>query len=213
MSEKTKEVKAKAGTPSGKTEVTIGAAAKSVGKAVTELDKAVKAIATAASQAETITDEIATKQAELSALDAQLEEKKRKSEAELEIELLENKSKVVDGVLAQTGKVAVDKVEYEETIAACAKLKTDFNSEVSKEVAKANAIAKAGYEKDKQLDIANAAAANAQTVADLASTKAQVDIYKTQVAELIAQLSSERDARVKEAQARGNASVNITNTK
>ncbi len=208
-----KDVKAKAGSTSAKNEAVIGASARALSKAVSEIKKVGEGIEEAAKLAESITEEISVKNAELANLTTQFEESKRKGEADLAVSLLENKKGVVSNILAETGQIAVDEAEYNSTKADIAKLKTDFAAEVAKETAIIRNQEISKYNNQIALNTAQASATNAEQAANLKAANAQVEFFKSQNAELIKQLDAERAARVSEAQARGNAVVNVTNTK
>lgn len=208
-----KVVKAKTGTTSARVEVVIGSGAKALVKAIAETKKVLQAAEEAGKIAESITEEISVKSTELANLETQYEEAKRKADADLKLIILENKKAAVTEILAETGQVAVDKATYDATIAESKKLSTDFTAEVAKETAKAKAIAEAAAKQDAKVAEANANATNAQQAANLNAAQSQVEFYKSQVTSLLKQLDDERNARVAEAQARGNAVVNVTNGK
>lgn len=214
MAEATKkDVKAKATSPAGKAELVIGAGAKALSKAVNEAKKVLLSIESATQISEALTDEIATKQSELEILDVQYTEKERQLKVNLDLAIQEQKGDAIFKYLGEAGQEPVNSAEYAKLKGDLNSLKTDFDTAVGKETAVIRNQEASKYNSQKALDAAEAKATNAGLTARLDAATEKITFYEDEVQNLRDQLSSERDARVKEAQARGNSQVTVNNGK
>lgn len=217
MSDDNKEVKksvmAKPGTPAAKTEATIGAAAKALAKAAKDAEKVIAQVNETAALAEQLTEDIATKQAQLEVLTDQYVEKERQAKIDLGLVIQEKKGEAVDTFLKAIGREAVDTAEYAKLKADKTKLETEFNKAVEEETKGIRASESAKYTSQLSLNTAETKATNAVMAAELNAAKDKITFYAGEVEALRKQLNDEREARVKEAQARGNAQVTVNNGK
>ncbi len=162
---------------------------------------------------EGILEQIAQSEARLAELDVQFTEVKRAKEVELTLALQENAALKVSAVLSSQGKVAIPQAELSDLKSQLAKLQTDFAKEVATEVGKAKGIAETAATNAIKIAKLEQDAVAAKQVAEIESLKAQLAAAQTTIQNYIGQINSERQARVDEAKARGNAVVNVSNTK
>lgn len=207
---KTKTTK---GTPTGNVEVIIGNAATNLKTATLAAAKVFEQLEKAGEQAAKVTEDVELKTAELNRLTTEYEEKERQALLDLDMSVKENKKQVVDTVLAEFGQVAVDSSDYHALQAANQAYKLDFDKQVKAEMAKLTAVLTSDFKGKEDLALAKFEATTAGLKADLNSAVQQADFYKNQITFLEAQLTADRNARVEEARARGNAVVNVTTAK
>ena len=207
---KTKTTK---GTPTGNVEVIIGNAANNLKNAATAAQKVFEQLDKAAEQAAKVTEDVELKTAELDKLTVEYAEKERQALLDLDMKVKENKKEIVDTILAESNQQAVDKDEYHALFSSNQAYKLDFDKQVKAEMTKLTSILTSEFKGKEDLAKAKFDAETAGLKADLNSAKQQADFYKSQITFLETQLTADRNARVEEAKARGNAVVNVTTAK
>jgi len=207
---KTKTTK---GTPTGNVEMIIGNAANNLKAATLAASKVFEQLDKAAEQAAKVTEDVELKTAELDKLTVEYAEKERQALLDLDMSVKENKKQVVDTVLGESGQVAVDSSDYHALQAANQAYKLDFDKQVKAEMTKLTSVLTSEFKGKEDLAQAKFDAITAGLKADLSSAIQQADFYKGQITFLETQLTADRNARVEEAKARGNAVVNVTTAK
>lgn len=207
---KTKTTK---GTPTGNVEVIIGNAANNLKNAATAAQKVFEQLDKAVEQAGKVTEDVELKTAELDKLTVEYAEKERQALLDLDMKVKENKKELVTTVLAETNQIAVDSDEYHALQNSNQAYKLDFDKQVKAEMAKLTSVLTSEFKGKEDLATAKFEATTAWLKADLESAVKQADFYKGQITFLETQLTADRNARVEEAKARGNAVVNVTTAK
>lgn len=182
-------------------------------KTVSDINAILNSLATAANDHTQILSTIAAKEAELSELDIKLNETKRQKEVELEIDLKQNALAKINEVLQSQGQTSIPIEELSKLKNDYAALVKDFDTRLNAEIGKANAIANsktAAALREKDLE---QAAKAAQTEARLSSLQEQLAAATRQIEDYKQQIVADRDARIKEAQARGNPVVTVASSK
>jgi len=207
---KTKTTK---GTPTGNVEVIIGNAANNLKNAATAAQKVFEQLDKAVEQASKVTEDVELKTAELDKLTVEYAEKERQALLDLDMKVKENKKELVTTVLAETNQIAVDSDDYHALQSSNQAYKLDFDKQVKAEMAKLTSVLTSDFKGKEDLAKAKFDTDTAVLKADLNSAKQQADFYKSQITFLETQLTADRNARVEEAKARGNAVVNVTTAK
>ena len=139
-------------------------------------------------------------------------QKQRQAIVDVELKVQEKKGEAIVVFLKELGQEPIDSTKLAELRQTNTTLETNFKAEIEKATAQIRASEASSYNAQKNIDAANAKAAAATQAAELTSAKTQVIFYENEVKELRKQLSEEREARVKEAQARGNSQVTVNTT-
>lgn len=182
-------------------------------KTVSDLTTVVANLTSLASNQEAVLSAIAEKEAELTELDVKLNETKRQKEVALEIALRENALAKVNEVLQAQGRTSIPLEELTKLKTDYTTLSKDFETKLNAEVGKVNGMATAKIAtalKEKDLE---QAAKSAQTEAKLTSLQDQLAAATNQINDYKAQIAADREARIKEAQARGNPVVTVASGK
>lgn len=190
---------------------------KTVTGTVTSLQKAVdevtKAVATQSEALASVTYEVEVKSAELSALEEQYVTRRREAEADLALELKEARDQTITKVLNDLGKVSVSNDDLQRLRSAADNNEQELQQAVSKAAAAAGEKGKAEGERLAMQAKSDAALASASLQAEITSLKAQLDYSNSTVKDLREQITAEREARIKEAQARGQSQVTVNSSK
>lgn len=182
-------------------------------KTVSDLSKIMEGLAELSKGQDKVLSAIAEKEAKLTELEVKLRETRRQKEVELEIALRENALAKVDEVLLVQGRVSIPAEELSKLRTDYSNLAKDFDTKMNAEVGKANAIASSKTVTAlKEKDLEQAAKA-AQTEARLTSLQDQLSASTRQIEDYKAQIAADREARIKEAQARGNPVVTVASSK
>jgi hypothetical protein len=206
--------KKETGTDAVKTVTTVAQASTvALGKATSALKAIVDNLTDANDTYETLVQNIELKQADLEKLDVTFTEKEREMKANLALKAKESEAVLVNDILNAQGKMSVTKEEYKNLTTELATVKADYDKNVKSEVAKAVEMVASRHQSElKQLSLQNAAdVASMKAAIENAQDKvqtlqAQVEDYKSQIAE-------ERKARIQEAQARGGERVTVNTSK
>lgn len=155
--------------------------------------------------------DIENKQSDLNAIESETKEKVRKAKVELSLQVEENERKVLDNLMKKFGLAEV-------TVEALKQLRTDLEAAVASneaEVKKAVAIAVAQAESNHKAEVARLESEHAVAVANknaaIEAKDMQLEFQARTIASLEATITAEREARVKEAEARSNSQV-VVNT-
>lgn len=182
-------------------------------KTVSDLNNVVASLAALAANQDKVLSAIAEKEAELTELDVKLNETKRQKEVELNLALKENALNKVNEVLQAQGRTSIPLEELTRLKADYAALSKEFDTKLNAEMGKVNGMATAKIAtalKEKDLE---QAAKSAQTEAKLTSLQDQLAAATNQINDYKAQIAADREARIKEAQARGNPVVTVASGK
>ena len=182
-------------------------------KTIEELNKTVSTLTAGAVAQSELIEAIATKEAELSALEVQFAEAKRQRQVDFELDLRADQLSKVAEVLTQQGKVAIGSTELTELRSQLATLSGNFNDKLATEVAAVKQAAQAGQAaaiRQKELELA---ATNAEIKAQVGSLTEKNVLLSKQIEDYKLQIAQDRDARIKEAQARGNPVVTVASGK
>lgn len=199
----------------------LSAAAASVEKTVTgtvsSLQKAVeevtKAVQTQSQALASVTYDVEVKTAELETLETQYESRRRESEADLAIELKESRDNTISQVLSSLGKVSVTTDELTRLRTAAAVNEQELQQAVSKAAAAAGEKGKAEGERLALQAKSDTALIQARLESQIAALESRLEFSNSTVTDLRSQISAERDARIKEAEARGQSQITVNSGK
>lgn len=190
---------------------------KTVGTSVTSLQKAVdeitKAISTQSETLAEVTYDVEVKSAELDSLSDKLQQRRREAEADLAIALKESKETTISKALGELNKVAVSTEDLSRLRIAASANEEELQKAVSKAAA---AASEKGKEEGTRLaeQAQNEAALNAATLkAEKQSLQDRLTAAQDTITDLRTQITAEREARVKEAEARGKSMVTVNSSK
>ncbi|WP_395000476.1 hypothetical protein [Acinetobacter sp.] len=182
-------------------------------KANEDLNKTLSALGAGATAQQDLINQIAQKEADLGQLEVQFNEKQRAAEVKFDLDLKARQAQIVTEVLASQGKTVIDTEVLNKLRTDYQTLTTNYRVELEKEVNEVKRSAEAGKAaaiRTKELELQVASAEQKAQITSLNEKNTllaqQVDDYKVQIAE-------DREARVQEAQARGNAVVNVSSGK
>ena len=182
-------------------------------KANEDLNKTLAALGAGASAQQELINQIAQREADLNQLNVQFNEKQRAAEVKFDLDLKARQAQIVTEVLASQGKTVIDtealnklRTDYQ---ALTANYRTELDKEVT-EVKRAAAASTAAQIRTKELELQASSAAQAAQITSLTEKNT---LLQQQVADYKAQIAEDREARVQEAQARGNAVVNVQSGK
>lgn len=182
-------------------------------KTIEDLRKVIDGLAGGATAQNELIEQIAQKETELNSLENQYKEESRRRQVEFDLDLKANELAKVTEVLAKQGRVSIPVAELQKLQDDYTKLSNNFKSELEAQVATVKQqveASKAAALKQKDLELA---AASAAEKAQISSLNDKVALLAKQVEDYKAQITSDREARVQEAQARGVAMVNVTSGK
>lgn len=178
-------------------------------KATDALQKIVSELQATNDSYENLVTNIELKQAELERLETDFTEKEREMQADLKLKAKESASALVNEILKSENKVAIDYSELSALRNELETMKSNFDKNVRSETEKAVAVITArhaGEIKAKDLEFA---AQSAEMKAQLSTASQAVEGYKAQIEDYKSQITADREARVKEAQARGGQSITL----
>lgn len=182
-------------------------------KTIEELSKTVATLTSGATAQAELIEAIATKEAELSALEQTFAEAKRQRQVDFELDLRADQLSKIAEVLSNQGRVAISTTELNELRTQLNTLTGNFNDKLASEVAavkQAAEASKAAAIRQKELELA---ATNAEIKAQVTSLNERNALLQKQIDDYKVQIQQDREARVKEAQARGNPVVTVAGGK
>lgn len=179
-------------------------------KATDGLAKIVAELQSTNSEYEDLVTNIQLKTAEMEALETEYSEKEREMAADLKLRAKENAASLVNEVLSSNGQVAIDSSELSSLRSELETLKSNFASDVKSETSKAVAIISSRHESEIRQKELEFEAASATIKAELSTAKDKLAAFETQIADYKAQITADREARVKEAQARGGQAIHLS---
>jgi len=200
-------------TASETSTVLINQTALKLTKAAQDLAKVVESIGTLSSTQEEVMNQIAVRETELKSLEQKFAEENRRRQVEFTISLKDNQLATVTQVLKDQNKIPVDQAVFTKLQTDFTKLQTEFENAVKAEVAKATAIVASKYENASNQKDLELKAKEAETRAQITSMTDKCNLLLTQVNDYKTQIMEEREARIKEAQARGNPVVTVQSGK
>ncbi|HXB11838.1 MAG TPA: hypothetical protein VNZ45_07625 [Bacteroidia bacterium] len=182
-------------------------------KVVDDVTKVVAALKHSTDEHDDLVNKIAVKEQELGALEVRFQEEERRRQVELELSFKERELTKAAEVIAKQGKIAVPQTEFTTLQTEFNTLKSDFSKKLEDEVnkVKAQEAARTGAAiKQKELELQVKEAGNNASINALTE---KLTLLSTQVTDYKQQLHEERDARVKESQARGTPMVTVNSGK
>ena len=189
-------------------------AAKSLNTANTALEKTmasltdvVKQVATATETLDGLVYDIEAKQVEKDKLDADYQAKVREAEADLAISLKENEETQVNQLLRKQNRVAISTTDLETLERKAASNEETLNKTVKAAEAIAFQKGKAEGEGNLSEEKSKASIASAKFESQIEAKDLIIEQLKSQVVNLQDTIGKEREARVKEAEARSGAQV------
>lgn len=206
-----KDLKAKRGTATGNVEFVIGQGAVALAKAVENAKAVISKVEEASQEVEKITNEVVLKKQELDSLSVQYTEKERQALLDLDLKVREKKKEIVDASMNELGLVAVNADEYNKLSEEVKRFRVDFNQSLTRETLAIREQAKKEYEAHASLMESQRKAETATLQANYDSSLKNIQFLSDHIKELQKQISDEREARVKEAVARGGAMVTVQN--
>lgn len=182
-------------------------AATKVSKEITALAKIAGDLTALNDVVEETTAKIELKEAEIAKLEVTFSEKEREMTADLALSMKENAESVVNNVLQNQGKVAIDAKELDELRDELNSSKVNFDKTVQAETNKAIALMSARHQTELTTQSLTHKTETAQVTADLKNAKDKIQSLETQIKDYKDQITSEREARVSIAQANKEAVV------
>jgi chromosome segregation ATPase len=182
-------------------------AATKVSKEITALAKIAGDLTALNDVVEETTAKIELKEAEIAKLEVTFSEKEREMTADLALSMKENAESVVNNVLQNQGKVAIDAKELDELRDELNSSKVNFDKTVQAETNKAIALMSARHQTELTTQSLTHKTETAQVTADLKNAKDKIQSLEAQITDYKQQITSEREARVKIAQASQEAVV------
>lgn len=190
------------------TEIVLGQAANNFKKALGELRTAVSGCEGLEEKLENLQIEIAAKEDKIKELETQYSEKKRQAEVDLKLSIQASEESTVARVLADQGMIGISKEEVTKLSSELQTLKTNFDDQLKKETQKAYSQANGDYKSRESLLEAEYRAKEAGNVARISALEEKVVFLEKQNADLLAQLSAERQAGIERSKA--TPTVNVT---
>lgn len=188
--------------------------ASKVTKASLALQKVANDLVAASESYEDLVVKTELKKLELDKIESQFVEKQRAAEVDLEISVKENAFAIINKVLTDQKKIAIDGTELHNLRTELDTLKNEFEKNVRAEVGKAVGMEKNRADhalKEKELEYQ---AKEAQNIATISSQGERLDMFQDQIEKYEKQIQEERNARVEEAKARGTGTpVSVTTGK
>lgn len=183
-------------------------------KATLALGKIAEELVDASTNYEDLVIKTELKEQELEKMESEFKEKRRAAEVDLELSVKESAFAIINKVLTDQHKVAVDGEEYTKLRDENSTLKSEFDTKLRAEIGKAIGMETSKTNhliKEKELEYK---AKEAQNIATIQSQGERLDMLSDQVNKYEKQLEDERRARVDEAKARGNgAPINLSTAK
>ena len=182
-------------------------------KTVDELSKLAAALTGGVTAQVELTNQIAQKQAELQQLETQFQEEQRRRTVEFDLALRESQLRKVTEVLTTQGKTAIDVAELNKLRSDYTALSSNFQAELDKQtsvIRQQAEASKAAAIKTMELTLA---ATGAEIKAQINSLTSSNQLLQAQVNDYKQQITQDREARIKEAQARGNPVVTVASGK
>ena len=180
--------------------VKLSKATEGLAKIMTELNS------TTESYSELVTN-VELKQAELDLLNSEYAEKVREMEADLKIKQKESEEVLVKSILNTRGEVSVSVNEWNSLKNELQTLKADFNDAVQAETNKTVAIVISKHKSELENKELLFKADSAGMQAKLETAKDKLETLNNQIEDYKTQITSDREARVMEAQARGGQNI------
>jgi len=194
-------------------DASIAKAAAELKKGTASITEAVAAIEGLGEKVDNLALEIKAKEDRNALLDVEFENKQRQLNIDLDLNVKENTSKVVDAYLAEIKHTSVPTDTYNKLNNDLKKLQNEYNNEVAAEVNKAGVAARHEWEQEKRLLDAQHNQKEAQNIAKIDGLTFQNTQLQLQVEMLVKQLDAERAAGVQRAQANVAPIVNVGGVK
>jgi hypothetical protein len=204
------EVKATTKKGTKTTEQILGTAANKLAASVKSYESFLATIQSMPQTIDNYTLQIANLEEKITTLNTEYKERKRQFDVQLELEKKANINDIVVNHLQSLSQMAVEISEWNKVKEELTKLKTNFETELSKEVGKAVGYAKSNLENEKKLMEAMFKAQEAENKSTITSLTAQLAAAMRDADQWKAQLNSERDASIKRAQASSVGAINVT---
>lgn len=188
--------------------------ASKVTKASLALQKVANDLVAASESYEDLVVKTELKNLELTEIESKFKEKSRAAEVDLEISVKENAFAIINKVLIEQKKIAIDGDELHKLRNELAVLQQEFDQKVKAEIGKAVGMEKNRADhalKEKELEYQ---AKEAQNIATISSQQERLNMFQDQIGKYESQMQEERIARVEEAKARGTGTpVSVTTGK
>jgi len=191
----------------------VDKATKGLTKVVTDVTKVMSDLGALASVSESLAFDIESKQNRIAEIEVQNTEAERAAKADLNVRIIENEDRVLDGLLAKRGLANISQNEVKS-------LKDDLvNAQMDSCDAVAEAVAKA--EKNAAI-AANASKSHLQSAhdvetatlkADKIALEAKVSFLESTVNDLKAMIAAEREARVSMSENASQPTINVSSAK
>lgn len=199
----------KSGNAAQKVTSVAQASAIKLAKATSGLEKVISELQSTNESYEDLVQNIELKQAELDNLDTQFKEKVREMEADLKIKQKESENQLVREVLRSNGEVSISSEELSNLRTELSSLQENFNKKVKSETEKAVAIVSNRHQSELAQKDLEHKAKTATMEAQLETTTDKLSSLNTQIEDYKSQIKEDREARIKEAQARGGQNITV----
>lgn len=194
-------------------DTTTTAATAKLAKQVAELAKVAESFHAIVEGNEDLVHQILEKEAKLASLDTKFAEEARARLVDLELSFKEREADKVTEILGNTGKVAVNKQEYDGILSAFNALKADFTKKLETEAAIIRNQEAAKSSAAIQTARLELQVKEANNLAAIETLKDKIALLEDTIDDYKAQIAADRDARVREAQARGVPAVTVNSGK
>lgn len=199
-------------TPTTQVATQLEKLVKNVDASVAQLTQAQVAVGQLTQIVADATEQVAIKQHQLNALDEELQVNVRKHEAELRLQKLENKNKLLDELLREEDLVRLTNGEHITLLKRIQVAERDVTAEIEDRVAKG--LEKLKVEHTAELNRINADRdiAKAKDDAKIESLQAQLDLVTAQLEAAKNSADAERTARIEIEKARGASLAQLNRT-
>lgn len=195
---------------SATSEASVVNATNKLKKAIEEVKSASDVLTELGSNVEELQATIAVKEDRIIALDVEFEEKKRKSQVELDLAVKANKEQLATQILTEQGKEAIEKADLAKLKNAFGTLQKDFDTKVATEVTKSNTALQLLHEQKIALLNAEFKTTEANNLAKLTSQSDQIKYLTEANVKLEKTIDAERLARIEIAKAGSIGSINVS---
>lgn len=196
------------GTP--KTETIIGTAATKLSSAVKSAKEALESVTGLEAVITENTLKVTDLENKIASLNTEYDQRNAKLAFDMDLQYKTNQKEFANQYLQEQGLIAVPVETFEKTKNELENLKKDFDSKVSAEVGKANAIKDSQMKSEKALMESEYKAKEATNLARIENLEAQLSFANEQVTMWQTALNEERKAGVERAKAASVGAVNIS---
>ena len=177
-------------------------------KASTAQEKAEASLREVLAQVGPVSEEIQVLEIKKSMLAEQLKNSARQHEVDLDLQVKENEQEVLEKILDKRSLVTINPDEREELRETADRANREFEEDIQKAVTEALDKKEINYMLEKAAEDQEVAVQRAENQSEISSLTSQLEAAKQVNIDLREQLSAEREAGVKRAEAAGAMTIN-----